>query len=91
MGNLATVRRPPELLTRDVVAKAINSERDAGRASAHGGAYLDISWREPDQVRKKLPGMYHQFKELAAVDITTRKNGSWTYCSLCDGRNKGSS
>ena len=69
-GKLATVRRPPELLTRDVVAKAINSERDAGRASAHGGAYLDISWREPDQVRKKLPGMYHQFKELAAVDIT---------------------
>ena len=72
-GKLATVRRPPELLTRDVVAKAINSERDAGRASVHGGAYLDISWREPDQVRKKLPGMYHQFKELAAVDITTEK------------------
>ena len=72
-GKLATVRRPPELLTRDVVAKAINSERDAGRASVHGGAYLDISWREPDQVRKKLPGMYHQFKELAAVDITTTK------------------
>ena len=72
-GKLATVRRPPELLTRDVVAKAINSERDAGRASAHGGAYLDISWREPDQVRKKLPGMYHQFKELAAVDITIEK------------------
>jgi len=72
-GKLATVRRPPELLTRDVVAKAINSERDAGRSSAHGGAYLDISWREPDQVRKKLPGMYHQFKELAAVDITTEK------------------
>ena len=72
-GKLATVRRPPELLTREVVAKAINSERDAGRASAHGGAYLDISWREPDQVRKKLPGMYHQFKELAAVDITTEK------------------
>ena len=72
-GKLATVRRPPELLTRDVVAKAINSERDAGRASAHGGAYLDISWREPDQVRKKLPGMYHQFKELAAVDINTEK------------------
>ena len=72
-GKLATVRRPPELLTRDVVAKAINSERDAGRASAHGGAYLDISWREPDQLRKKLPGMYHQFKELSAVDITTEK------------------
>jgi succinate dehydrogenase / fumarate reductase flavoprotein subunit len=72
-GKLASVRRPPELLTRDVVAKAINSERDAGRASAHGGAYLDISWREPEQVKKKLPGMYHQFKELAAVDITVEK------------------
>ncbi|MBC64294.1 MAG: fumarate reductase/succinate dehydrogenase flavoprotein subunit [Euryarchaeota archaeon] len=69
-GKLATRRRPPELLTRDVVAKAINSERDAGRASEHGGAYLDISWRDEEEVRKKLPGMYHQFKELAAVDIT---------------------
>tara|TARA_B100000482_G_scaffold129714_1_gene94340 strand:+ start:13894 stop:15714 length:1821 start_codon:yes stop_codon:yes gene_type:complete len=69
-GKLATRRRPPELLTRDVVAKAINNERDAGRASEHGGAYLDISWRDEEEVRKKLPGMYHQFKELAAVDIT---------------------
>ena len=69
-GKLATKRRPPELLTRDVVAKAINSERDAGRASEHGGAYLDISWRSEEEVKKKLPGMYHQFKELAAVDIT---------------------
>ncbi len=69
-GKLATKRRPPELLTRDVVAKAINSERDAGRASEHGGAYLDISWRDEEEVKKKLPGMYHQFKELAAVDIT---------------------
>ena len=69
-GKLATKRRPPELLTRDVVAKAINSERAAGRASEHGGAYLDISWRNPEEVKKKLPGMYHQFKELAAVDIT---------------------
>ncbi len=65
-----TARRPPELLTRDVVAKAINSEREAGRASEHGGAYLNISWRPEDQVKKKLPGMYHQFMELAAVDIT---------------------
>ncbi len=72
-GKLATKRRPPELLTRDVVAKAINSERDAGRASKHGGAYLDISWRSPEDIKKKLPGMYHQFKELAAVDITTTK------------------
>ena len=58
------------MLTRDVVAKAINSERDAGRASEHGGAYLDISWRSEEEVKKKLPGMYHQFMELAAVDIT---------------------
>ena len=65
-----TARRPPELLTRDVVAKAINAEKKAGRASIHGGAYLDISWRPEDQVRRKLPGMYHQFMELAAVDIT---------------------
>ena len=69
-GKLATKRRPPELLTRDVVAKAINSERDAGRASEHGGAYLDISWRKSEEIKKKLPGMYHQFMELAAVDIT---------------------
>ena len=69
-GKLATHRRPPELLTRDVVAKAINSERDEGRASEHGGVYLDISWRDPEQIMKKLPGMHHQFKELAAVDIT---------------------
>ena len=72
-GKLATKRRPPELLTRDVVAKAINSEREAGRASEHGGAYLDISWRSAEEVKKKLPGMYHQFKELAAVDITIEK------------------
>ncbi|HJM19130.1 MAG TPA: FAD-binding protein, partial [Candidatus Thalassarchaeaceae archaeon] len=72
-GELATKRRPPELLTRDVVAKAINSEREAGRASEHGGAYLDISWRDEGQVKKKLPGMYHQFKELAAVDITKER------------------
>ena len=69
-GELATKRRPPELLTRDVVAKAINSEKAAGRASEHGGAYLAISWRDEEEVKKKLPGMYHQFKELAAVDIT---------------------
>ena len=72
-GKLATKRRPPELLTRDVVAKAINSEIKAGRGSEHGGAYLDISWRDEEQVRKKLPGMYHQFKELAGVDITTEQ------------------
>jgi len=64
-------RRPPELLTRDVVARAINSEVKAGRGSPHGGAFLDIaSQRDPDTIRKKLPSMYHQFKELANVDIT---------------------
>ena len=72
-GKLATKRRPPELLTRDVVAKAINSEIKAGRGSEHGGANLDISWRDEEEVRKKLPGMYHQFKELAGVDITTEQ------------------
>ncbi len=64
-------RRPPELLTRDVVAKAINAEVKAGRGSEHGGAYLDIASRVPaDLIKKKLPSMYHQFKELAQVDIT---------------------
>jgi len=64
-------RRPPELLTRDVVAKAIKKEVEEGRGSPHGGAYLDISSRLPaDSIRKKLPSMYHQFKELAEVDIT---------------------
>jgi succinate dehydrogenase / fumarate reductase, flavoprotein subunit len=64
-------RRPPELLTRDVVAKAINAEVKAGRGSKHGGAYLDIASRLPaETIKKKLPSMYHQFKELAQVDIT---------------------
>lgn len=64
-------RRPPELLTRDVVAKAITAEIKAGRGSKHGGAYLDIASRLPaDKIKKKLPSMYHQFKELAEVDIT---------------------
>ena len=69
-GKLATVRRPPELLTRDVVAKAINSEVLAGRGSPHGGAFLDISWRPEEDILKKLPSMHHQFRELAGVDIT---------------------
>jgi succinate dehydrogenase / fumarate reductase, flavoprotein subunit len=64
-------RRPPELLPRDEVARAINSEIKAGRGSEHGGVYLDIaSRRTPDFIRKRLPSMYHQFKELADVDIT---------------------
>ena len=72
-GKLATVRRPPELLTRDVVAKAIKAEVGAGRGSEHGGAYLDISHRGPEAIKKKLPSMYHQFMELAGVDITKDK------------------
>ena len=64
-------RRPPELLTRDVVARAITAEVAAGRGSPHGGAFLDIASRVPAEIiRRKLPSMYHQFKELAEVDIT---------------------
>jgi succinate dehydrogenase / fumarate reductase flavoprotein subunit len=64
-------RRPPELLPRDEVARAINSEIKAGRGTPHGGVYLDIaSRRSPEYIRKRLPSMYHQFKELADVDIT---------------------
>jgi succinate dehydrogenase / fumarate reductase flavoprotein subunit len=69
-------RRPPELLTRDHVARCIVREIKEGRGSPHGGVYLDIAWikeKLPNSVahiRKKLPSMYHQFKELAGVDIT---------------------
>jgi succinate dehydrogenase / fumarate reductase flavoprotein subunit len=64
-------RRPPELLPRDEVARAINSEVKAGRGSPHGGVFLDIaSRRSAEDIRRKLPSMYHQFKELADVDIT---------------------
>jgi len=64
-------RRPPELLPRDEVARAINSEVKAGRGSPHGGVYLDVSKRLPaEEIRRRLPSMYHQFKELADVDIT---------------------
>jgi succinate dehydrogenase / fumarate reductase flavoprotein subunit len=64
-------RRPPELLPRDEVARAINSEIKAGRGSPHGGIFLDIaSRRDPEFIRRRLPSMYHQFKELADVDIT---------------------
>ena len=66
-------RRPPELLPRDEVARAINSEVKAGRGSPHGGVFLDVSTRlAPDVIKKKLPSMWHQFKELADVDITTQ-------------------
>ncbi|MGZ5374175.1 MAG: fumarate reductase/succinate dehydrogenase flavoprotein subunit [Aeromicrobium sp.] len=64
-------RRPPELLPRDEVARAINSEVKAGRGSPHGGVYLDVSSRlKAEVIIKKLPSMHHQFKELADVDIT---------------------
>jgi succinate dehydrogenase / fumarate reductase flavoprotein subunit len=70
-------RRPPELLTRDHVARCIMREVRAGRGSPHGGVFLDIAWikaRLPDAatvIKKKLPSMYHQFKQLADIDITT--------------------
>jgi len=64
-------RRPPELLTRDVVARAIRSERLAGRGSPHGGAFLDIATqRDAEYIKKKLPSMYHQFMKLGNLDIT---------------------
>ena len=64
-------RRTPDLLPRDEVARAINSEVKAGRGSPHGGVFLDIASRLPaEEIRRRLPSMYHQFKELADVDIT---------------------
>jgi len=64
-------RRPPELLTRDVIARAIKQEVEEGRGSPHGGVFLDIaSRRSAEFIRRKLPSMYHQFKELAEIDIT---------------------
>src|SRR2546430_1263304 len=59
-----------DLSTRDVVARAIYTEAKEGRGTEHGGAYLDISHKPADYVKKKLPSMYHQFRELADVDIT---------------------
>ena len=65
-------RRTPDLLPRDEVARAINSEIKAGRGSPHGGVFLDIaSRRDPEYIKRRLPSMYHQFKQLAGVDITT--------------------
>jgi succinate dehydrogenase / fumarate reductase flavoprotein subunit len=64
-------RRPPELLPRDEVARAINAEVKAGRGSPNGGVFLDIASRLPaEEIQRRLPSMYHQFKELADVDIT---------------------
>jgi succinate dehydrogenase / fumarate reductase, flavoprotein subunit len=66
-----SARRTPDLLPRDEVARAINSEVKAGRNSPHGGVYLDIASRLPaEEIRRRLPSMYHQFMELAEVDIT---------------------
>jgi succinate dehydrogenase / fumarate reductase flavoprotein subunit len=70
-------KRPPELLTRDHVARCIRREIKEGRGSPHGGVFLDIAWikekipNAPEHIRRKLPSMYHQFKELAGVDITS--------------------
>ncbi|WP_326644698.1 fumarate reductase/succinate dehydrogenase flavoprotein subunit [Streptosporangium sp. NBC_01755] len=70
-ADQANNRRPPELLPRDEVARAINSEVKAGRGSPQGGVYLDVSTRLPAaEIIKRLPSMHHQFKELADVDIT---------------------
>src|SRR5205807_2582707 len=70
-------RRPPELLTRDHVARCINREVKAGRGSPHGGVFLDIAWikeklpKASEHIKRKLPSMYHQFKQLADIDITS--------------------
>ena len=69
-GRETDARRPPELSTRDNVARAIYTEVREGRGSPHGGVFLDISYLPADHVRRKLPSMYDQFKELAEVDIT---------------------
>jgi len=70
-GDRKKNRRPPELLTRDVVSKAITKEIAEGRGSPHGGVFLDIASKQsPEYIKQKLPSMYHQFKELAQVDIT---------------------
>jgi len=70
-GRESDARRPPELSTRDNVSRAIYTEVREGRGSPHGGVFLDISYLPADHVRRKLPSMYEQFKELADVDITT--------------------
>jgi succinate dehydrogenase / fumarate reductase flavoprotein subunit len=70
-NDQANNRRPPELLPRDEVARSIRAEVKAGRGSPHGGVFLDIASRRPaEEILRKLPSMYHQFKELADVDIT---------------------
>ena len=74
-----SARRPPELLTRDHVARCINREVKAGRGSPHGGVFLDIAWikkripNSAEHIKRKLPSMYHQFKQLADLDITEQQ------------------
>jgi succinate dehydrogenase / fumarate reductase flavoprotein subunit len=70
-GGASKARRTPDLLPRDIVARAIHSEVKAGRGSPHGGVFLDIySRRSAEDIKRKLPAMYHQFRELGDVDIT---------------------
>ncbi len=90
-----TARRPPELLTRDHVARCINREVKAGRGSPHGGVFLDIAWIKEKisdaegHIKRKLPSMYHQFKELADLDITKDADGSRSDDALHHGRHPG--
>ncbi len=85
-------RRPPELLTRDHVARMIVREVREGRGSPHGGVFLDIAWikeklpNAEEHIKRKLPSMYHQFMQLAGVDITKEANGNRSDVSLHHGR-----
>ncbi len=85
-------RRPPELLTRDHVARCIVREIKEGRGSPHGGVFLDIAWikasipNSAEHIKRKLPSMYHQFKQLADIDITQRADGGRADDALRDGR-----
>jgi succinate dehydrogenase / fumarate reductase flavoprotein subunit len=81
-----TNRRTPDLLPRDEVARAIHAEVKAGRGSPHGGVFLDIaSRRTPEYIRRRLPSMYHQFKELADVDITKEPMEVGPVCHYMNG------
>ena len=88
-------RRPPELLTRDHVARCINREVKAGRGSPHGGVFLDIAWikkqipNSEEHIKRKLPSMYHQFKQLADIDITKEPMEVGPDDALHDGRRPG--
>ena len=88
-------RRPPELLTRDHVARCIVREVQEGRGSPHGGVFLDIAWIQekipnaPEHIRRKLPSMYHQFKELADIDITQEPMEVGPHNALYHGRYSG--